>query len=136
MQMGNIHMTIAIDEYGGTDGVVTIEDAIEEIVGNIFDEYDDPGMDEEEIIELNNNEYLIPGTTNLYVVEELLSIDLQTEEFDTLSGFVIGQLGYIPNEDENPEIHFENIRFIVEKMDDKRILQLRAIVLEDMEESD
>lgn len=133
MQMGNIHMTIAIDEYGGTDGVVTIEDVIEEIVGNIFDEYDDPGMDEEEIIELNNNEYLIPGTTNLYVVEELLSIDLQTEEFDTLSGFVIGQLGYIPNEDEKPEIQFENIRFKVEKMDDKRILQLRVIVLEDIE---
>jgi len=136
MQMSNIHMAISIDEYGGTDGVVTIEDVIEEIVGNIFDEYDDPGMDEEEIIVLNNNEYLIPGTTNLYVVEELLSIDLQTEEFDTLSGFVIGQLGYIPNEDAKPEIHFENIRFIVEKMDDKRILQLRAIVLEDMEESD
>ena len=133
MQMGNIHMTIAIDEYGGTDGIVTIEDAIEEIVGNIFDEYDDPGVDEEEIIELNHNEYLIPGTTNLYVVEELLSIDLQTEEFDTLSGFVIGQLGYIPNEDESPEIYFKNIRFIAEKMDDKRILQLRVIVLEDTE---
>jgi putative hemolysin len=133
MQMGNIHMTIAIDEYGGTDGIVTIEDAIEEIVGNIFDEYDDPGVDEEEIIELNHNEYLIPGTTNLYVVEELLSIDLQTEEFDTLSGFVIGQLGYIPNEGESPEIYFKNIRFIAEKMDDKRILQLRVIVLEDTE---
>jgi putative hemolysin len=130
MQMNNIHMAIAIDEYGGTDGVVTIEDVIEEIVGNIFDEYDDRGIDEEEILELDENSYLIPGMTNLYVVEDLLKINFPTEDFDTLSGFVIGQLGYIPNEDEKPEVKFENILFKVEEMDDKRIMQLRVTVIE------
>ncbi len=134
MQMNNIHMAIAIDEYGGTDGLVTIEDVIEEIVGNIFDEYDDRGIDEEEIIELDENTYLIPGMTNLYVVEDLLNIHFPTEDFDTLSGFVIGQLGYIPNEDEKPEVELENIVFKVEKMNDKRIMQLRASVMEKTEE--
>jgi putative hemolysin len=130
MQMNNIHMAIAIDEYGGTDGVVTIEDVIEEIVGNIFDEYDDRGIDEEEILELDDKTYLIPGMTNLYVVEDLLNIKFPTEDVDTLSGFVIGQLGYIPNEDEKPEVDFENILFKVEKMDDKRIMLLRVSELE------
>jgi putative hemolysin len=130
MQLNNIHMAIAIDEYGGTDGVVTIEDVIEEIVGNIFDEYDDRGIDEEEILVLDNNIYLIPGMTNLYVVEDLLMIDLPTEEFDTLSGFVIGQLGYIPNGEEKPVVEFENMLFAVEEMDDKRIMQIRVTVLE------
>jgi putative hemolysin len=133
MQMYNIHMAISIDEYGGTDGVVTIEDVIEEIVGNIFDEYDDREIDDEEIVKVDHNTYLIPGTTNLYVVEELLKIDIPSEDFDTISGFVIGQLGYIPNEAEKPEIEFENIRFSVEEMDDKRILQLRASVLDKKE---
>ncbi|QGQ44400.1 HlyC/CorC family transporter [Metabacillus sediminilitoris] len=133
MQMYNIHMAIAIDEYGGTDGVVTIEDVIEEIVGNIFDEYDDREIDDEEITMLDQHTYLIPGTTNLYVVEDLLKIEFPSEDYDTISGFVIGQLGYIPNEIEKPEIEFENIRFSVEEMDDKRILQLRVKVLEKKE---
>lgn len=130
MQMHNIHMAIAIDEYGGTDGVVTIEDVIEEIVGNIFDEYDDRESDDEEIIQIDHSTYLIPGTTNLYVVEDLLKIDIPTEDYDTISGFVIGQLGYIPNDVEKHVIEFENIRFFVEEMDDKRILLLRVSVLE------
>lgn len=130
MQMYNIHMAIAIDEYGGTDGVITIEDIIEEIVGNIFDEYDDREIDDEIIVEVDSNTYLIPGTTNLFVVEDLLNIRIPTEDYDTLSGFVIEQLGYIPNEAEKPEILFENILFKVEEMDDKRIMQLRVTVLD------
>jgi putative hemolysin len=133
MQMYNIHMAIAIDEYGGTDGVVTIEDVIEEIVGNIFDEYDDREIDDEEITMLDQHTYLIPGTTNLYVVEDLLKIEFPSEDYDTISGFVIGQLGYIPNEIEKPEIEFENIRFSVEEMDDKRILEVRVKILEKRE---
>jgi putative hemolysin len=68
--------------------------------------------------------------TNLYVVKDLLMIDLPTEEFDTLSGFVIGQLGYIPNGEEKPVVEFENMLFAVEEMDDKRIMQIRVTVLE------
>lgn len=133
MQMNNIHMAIAIDEYGGTDGVVTIEDVIEEIVGNIFDEYDEIGLDYEEIIELEDNVYLIPGTTNLYVVEDLLDIEISNEDFDTLSGFVIGQLGYIPDENEKPQVEYNNILFAVEEMHDKRIQKIRVTLLGNQE---
>lgn len=130
MQMNNVHMAIAIDEYGGTDGIVTIEDIIEEIVGNIFDEYDDPELDEDEVIELGPNLYIFYGTTNLYVIEDILKINLPTEEYDTISGFVIGQLGYIPNVDEHPVVEYENILFTVEEMMDKRIMKVRVEVKE------
>lgn len=130
MQMHNIHMAIAIDEYGGTDGVVTIEDVIEEIVGNIFDEYDDRELDDEEIMKVDEQTYLIPGKTNLYVVEERLNIQFPTDDYDTISGFVIGRLGYIPSEEEKPEVKFENILFTVEEMDEKRIMLIKASIQE------
>lgn len=131
MQKNNVHMAIVIDEYGGTDGIITIEDLIEEIVGNIFDEYDEPEMDDEEIVEVDQNTYLIGGRTNLYEVEDTLKIDLPTEEYDTLSGFVIGQLGYIPGGKEQPAVEYKNIMFKVEEMDEKRILKLKVNVIEE-----
>ncbi|WP_409304218.1 hemolysin family protein [Peribacillus sp. SCS-155] len=130
MQKNNVHMAIVIDEYGGTDGIVTIEDLIEEIVGNIFDEYDEPEIEEQEIVELDSHTYLMHGTTNLEDVAEKLKINLPLDDFDTLSGFVIGQLGYIPNNDETPSIEFENVTFKVEEMDDRRILKLRVNINE------
>jgi putative hemolysin len=130
MQKHNIHMAIAVDEYGGTDGIVTIEDLIEEIVGNIFDEYDELGFDDEEIIELEPNIYLFPGTTNLYEVKDILKVDFPTQEYDTLSGFVIGQLGYIPVGEERPSIEYQNIIFQVEELDELRIMKVRVTVNE------
>lgn len=134
MQKNNVHMAVAIDEYGGTDGIVTIEDVLEEIVGNIFDEYDEFEMDEEEILELDKNTYLMPGTTNLYVVEDILKIQLPTEEFDTLSGFVIGQLGYIPSADEQPVVEHQNILFLVDEMNDKRIMKVKVVLKNDKDD--
>ncbi|WP_174234321.1 hemolysin family protein [Bacillus sp. V59.32b] len=133
MQKNNVHMAIAIDEYGGTDGIVTIEDLIEEIVGNIFDEYDELVIDDEEIRVLDENTYLIGGRTNLYEVEDLLKMELPNQEYDTLSGFVIGQLGYIPNADERPAVEYEDIIFTVEEMDDRRIIKVKVHVKEDDE---
>ncbi|CAH0345375.1 hemolysin family protein [Bacillus sp. CECT 9360] len=133
MQKNNVHMAIAIDEYGGTDGIVTIEDLIEEIVGNIFDEYDELVIDDEEIRVLDENTYLIGGRTNLYEVEDLLKIELPNQDYDTLSGFVIGQLGYIPNPDERPAVEYEDIVFTVEEMDDRRIIKVKVHVKEDDE---
>ncbi|MGG3890454.1 hemolysin family protein [Metabacillus fastidiosus] len=125
MQKNNVHIAIVVDEYGGTDGIITIEDIIEEIVGNIFDEYD-----EEEIIEeiqmIDEQTYLITGTTNLHDIEELLKINLPVEEFDTLSGFVIGQLGYIPANGEHPIIEFEQFIFKVEEISDRRITKIKV----------
>ncbi|PLR75322.1 HlyC/CorC family transporter [Bacillus sp. V3-13] len=131
MQKNNVHMAIAIDEYGGTDGIVTIEDLIEEIVGNIFDEYDEPLAGDEEIKELGPNTYLMAGTTNLYEVEDIVDRELPIQEYDTLSGFVIGQLGYIPAVEEQPSIEAENIVFTVVEMDDKRIMKVKVEVKEE-----
>lgn len=126
MQKSNIHMTIAIDEYGGTDGIVTIEDLIEEIVGNIFDEYDEPELDIAEIEQVDTNQYSMDGTLNLYEVEEVLKVELPSEDYDTLSGFVLGQLGYIPGHDERPEVEYKDIVFSVAEMDDRRIARVNV----------
>lgn len=133
MQKNNVHLAIVIDEYGGTDGIVTIEDLIEEIVGNIFDEYDDPETDISEIQELDQYHYIMAGTTNLYEVEDILKIDLP-QDYDTLSGFMIGQLGYIPGVDERPAIEYENIVFAVEEMNDRRIVKVKVSVPESVAE--
>jgi putative hemolysin len=121
MQKSNIHMAVAIDEYGGTDGIVTIEDLIEEIVGNIFDEYDEPELDTAEIVQVDANQYVMAGTLNLYEVEDALKIELPSEDYDTLSGFILGQLGYFPAADEHPEVEYQDIVFAVAEMDDRRI---------------
>ncbi|RHW41461.1 HlyC/CorC family transporter [Neobacillus notoginsengisoli] len=130
MQTNNVHIAIAIDEYGGTDGIVTIEDVIEEIVGNIFDEYDEPGVDDEEYTMIDESTYMINGTTNLYEVERLLKVDLPIQEYDTLSGFVIGHLGYIPSALEQHTFQHKNILFTVEEMDDRRVKRVRADILD------
>ncbi|WP_017727796.1 hemolysin family protein [Halalkalibacterium ligniniphilum] len=135
MQKNKIHMAIALDEYGGTDGIVTIEDVIEEIVGNIFDEYDEVEMEVVEIEVLDDHTYLMAGTTNLYEVENILKINLPIEEFDTLSGFVINQLGYIPTEEEHSVIEYNNVTFTVEEISERRIIKVR-VNLEEKEEKE
>lgn len=130
MQENNVHMAIVIDEYGGTDGIVTIEDLIEEIVGNIFDEYDEPEMEIIQIDQIDQNNYLIDGTTNLYEVEDILKADLPIHDYDTLSGFIIGQLGYIPDPSERPVIEYKDIVFAVEEMNDRRIVRVKVTIKE------
>jgi putative hemolysin len=130
MQHNNFQMAIAIDEYGGTDGIVTIEDLIEEIVGNIFDEYDEPGMNELEMIEIDENTYLMDGMTSLYEVENILDFELPTQKYDTISGFIISLLGYIPRGEEKPSIVYKNAVFTVEKTSETRILQIKVTVNE------
>lgn len=136
MQKSNTHLAIVIDEYGGTDGIVTIEDLIEEIVGNIFDEYDEPELDLDEIEEIDEFHYIMAGTINLYEVEDTLKIDLPLHDYDTLSGFMIGQLGYIPGVDERPAIEYKNIIFAVEEMNDRRIVKVKVSVKETVPEEE
>ena len=128
MQKKNIHMAVAIDEYGGTDGIVTIEDVIEEIVGNIFDEHDEPELDIVDIEQVDQLHFIMAGTLNLYEVEEVLKVDFPTAEYDTLSGFILGQLGYIPGADERPEIEYQEIVFAVVEMDDRRIARVNVSI--------
>lgn len=123
LQSTKTHMAVAIDEYGGTAGIVTIEDLLEEIVGNILDEYDE---EEKEFEKLDENTFLINGAINLERVKELLDVNLPLDDYETLGGFLTGQLGRIPKEGENPIIEYEGLVFKVEEVVEKRITKVKA----------
>lgn len=124
------HIAIVIDEYGGTAGIVTMEDLIEEIVGNIFDEYDDV---ENEIEEVSSDEFIIEGLTNIDDVEEKIHGRLPVDEYETLSGFILGQIGRFPEENELIEFEFENYRYLVLEIDDKVITKVKVTKLTEEE---
>lgn len=118
MQRKKIHIAIIIDEYGGTAGLVTIEDLLEEIVGNIFDEYDE---EEKDFEKLDENTFLIKGTAPLDDVEEILQVKLPVNDYETLSGFIIGQLGRIPGRKDKPTIEYNGLVVRVEEVEEKRV---------------
>ncbi|QNU66682.1 HlyC/CorC family transporter [Ruminiclostridium herbifermentans] len=120
-----VQMAVVIDEYGSTAGIVTMEDLVEEIVGNIFDEYDIEEKDFEYEY-LDNNTYIFDGSISLDKVEEVLDEDLPDDNFDTLSGFIMDLLGRIPKKDEYPTVETENIVFKVLKLEGKRIVKVKA----------
>lgn len=123
MQKNKVHLAVVIDEYGGTAGIVTIEDLLEEIVGNIFDEYD---VEQKDVEYLENDTYIFGGAISLDRVEEVLDEDLPVDEFDTLGGFILKLLGRIPKVDEKPVVQYENIDFRVTEMEGKRIVKVQA----------
>lgn len=120
MKKSRNHMAVVLDEYGGTVGIVTIEDLLEEIVGEIEDEYDEL---EEEIEVVKEDEYIVDGRIRLDDLSELIGVKMESEEFDSIGGFVIGQLGRIPEPKE--EVSYENMRFVVEEIDKNRIKKVR-----------
>lgn len=122
-QKEKTHMAIVIDEYGGTAGIITMEDLLEEIVGNIFDEYD---QDQKDFIKEDDNTFLFNGRITLDEVEKIIGINLPVDEYDTLSGFIIGQLGRIPTPGENPIIELDNMIIKVEESGNKRILKVKV----------
>ena len=122
MRADRIHIVIVLDEYGGTEGIVTIEDLIEEIVGDIEDEYD---KEMEEIEVIQEDEYLVNGNVRIDAVNELIGTHIESEDFDTIAGFVIGIIDKIPELGE--VIEFENIKFIIENIDRNRIEKIRII---------
>ncbi len=121
-----IHIAVVVDEYGGTSGIVTMEDLLESIVGNIQDEYDD---EEVEIQKLNDTTYLIDGSADLEEVAEVLGLDIsENEDYDTLGGLITDILGRIPDDGETPSIEFQNIEFTVTIVEDRRIVKVKAVV--------
>ncbi len=122
MRANRVHMVVVLDEYGGTEGIVTIEDLIEEIVGDIEDEYD-KYVDEVDVI--REDEYLVNGNVRIEDLNELIGIHVESEDFDTIAGFVIGIIDRIPEEGET--IEFENIKFIIENIDRNRIEKIRIL---------
>lgn len=124
MKKQNIHIAIVLDEYGGTEGLVTIEDIIEEIVGEISSEdilfHTQLGANEE-FQEIGTNEYVVKGTIGLYQLDEMLAIGLPIHEFDTLNGFLIHELGHIPSSDEEVVIPYNKAEFKATKIGGNRI---------------
>lgn len=121
MQEQKNHIAIVLDEYGGTAGIVTIEDLIEEIVGNIFDEYDE---DEEEIKTINASTYEIDGLTNIDDVEDEINAGLPVDDYDTIGGFILGQLGRFPNADEKVVVKYNDFTFEVLETNDNVITKI------------
>lgn len=121
MQRKKIAMAIVVDEYGGTEGILTLEDVLEEIVGDINDEYDD--VVSEPVKKVSDKNYIVAGTATIYEVNEALSINLpKDEDFDTISGYVYDKLGHIPVKDEF--IESDNLKITVKKVVRHRITLL------------
>lgn len=119
MQLQKIHMSIVLDEYGQTEGLVAMEDIIEEIVGNILDEHDE---DEEVCIrKLHGGAYLVKGDAGLDELEDIIEIEFPDEDFETLNGFLLYELGRFPMEDEKIEIVYQGYKFTPVKISDKMI---------------
>lgn len=118
-----IQIAVAVDEYGGTAGLVTMEDLLEAIVGNIQDEYDNEA---EEIQKVSQNVFEVLGTADTEDIAEELGIELpEDNDCDTIGGFVINLIGHIPDENEKPVVEFAGTKFTVISVDDKRIRKLR-----------
>lgn len=125
LQKSKNHMAILIDEYGGFEGIVTIEDLIEEIVGNIFDEYDEGIEQDEYIHKIDQRTFIVNGLVSIDEINEKLDIKLPSEHFDTVGGFVINLIGNIPKENEENIVEYEDMVFKVEKVNEKRIELLK-----------
>lgn len=130
MQKKKFHMAFAIDEYGQTAGLITLEDILEEIVGDIQDEYD---QEEEDIVSVEKNVYLVRGTTTLEDLSKELELDLTGEDCDTLSGLMVTELGYIPSEGEKFTLTYKGCRMEIVEVKNKMITLARVTVLPEEE---
>jgi len=132
-----IQMAVVVDEYGGTSGLITMEDLLEAIVGNIQDEYDEE--EEEEISRISANDYLVDGLAGLEEVAKFFGFEPDEEEageFETIGGYVMHKLGYIPAESDRPSVVAGEILFTVEEMEERRIAKLRAKRVESAENTE
>ena len=139
MQHRKIHLAIVVDEYGGTSGVVSMEYLLEEIVGNIYDEFDP--LEEDEIVQLGDNLWRVNGSAPLETLQEKLGIPLPLdEEYDTLGGLVYSQMTVIPRDGEQPELDVCGLHVKVERIVDRRVASALVSVIPkedaDSEETD
>ena len=123
-------MVVVVDEYGQTDGLVAMEDILEEIVGNILDEYDEIS---EYIEERGNDEYVIEGMTPLEELEERFGISFEEEEFETLNGFLISRLDRIPEPDEKFDVDYCGYHFKILSVENRMI---QSVLVSKLPETD
>ncbi len=114
-------IAIIVDEYGGTEGIITLEDLLESIVGNIQDEYD---HEEEEIHKVSDNKFTVDGVTSIDEVSELVGFDLPEGDYDTIAGLVVETLGRIPKPNEHPSIQIRNLTLTVQEVEERRISKI------------
>ena len=125
-------MAIVIDEYGGTSGIVTMEDILEEIVGEIYDEYDE---EENKIEKIDENTYIFDGNVAVYEVEDALDIEIEEGDYDTLSGYLVEKLGRVPTEiDKGVTIETKNVIYKIEDVKDRHISKVKVCKLGTIEE--
>ncbi|MFZ3133058.1 MAG: hemolysin family protein [Methanothrix sp.] len=125
MKKRRTHMAIVLDEYGGTAGIVTMEDLVEEIVGEISDEYD---MQTNEIETIREGEYIVDGSTRIEELNELIGTDIESEHYESIGGFMIQLLGRLPKQGESVE--YMNTRFVIENVEKNRIKKIRVLMSE------
>ena len=138
MQSSNVAIAVVIDEYGGTSGIVTIEDLLEEIVGSIQDEYDE---EQSEVVRVSDNVYIVEGLTSLDDLERYIDAfhiddELDDGDFDTVAGLVLDLLGRIPDEHDHPIVEYKNYVFQVMRMDDNRIDKIKLSIRPPEEETE
>ena len=126
MTTSHVQMAVVVDEYGGTAGLVTLEDLLEAIVGNIQDEYDNEA---EEISKIDENTFTVDGITAIDEVEELFGTNIPEGEYDTLAGFVISLLGFLPQDGEMNVVEYDNLRFTVLNVGERRIGKIKVEIL-------
>lgn len=126
------HMAVLIDEYGGFSGIITIEDLIEEIMGDIDDEYDEYDPD---ILKTGENTYELKGSTPINEINETLKLKLPTDS-DTISGFLISLLGYFPEETEELTVDYKNLDFKITSIKEKRIIETLLTIKSDVSKGD
>ena len=121
MKKNKTQIAIVVDEYGGTEGIITLEDLIEDILGNIQDEYDN---EEDEIRRISDGKFTVDGSTSIEDVEELTGTELSDDDSETIAGFILSRLGRIPSADEQPSIEAEGLKFTASHSDGRRILEV------------
>lgn len=121
-----VQMAVVVDEYGGTAGIVTLEDLLESIVGNIQDEYD---QEDEEISIINDTTFEVDGITDIEEVEECTGKTFPEGDYDTIGGYIISVLGFLPQDGEMNEVQFENVKFTVLNVEERRIVKVKVEIL-------
>ena len=127
-----VQIAIVVDEYGGTAGLITLEDLVESIVGNIQDEYDQE--EEGEPRQLSERAFTVDGTMSIDEASDLTGVELPEGDYDTLAGLVTEQLGYLPKEGEHPKIEVAGMTITVLKVEDQRLARLLLVKPEPEEE--
>ena len=123
LQKIKMQIAIILDEYGGTAGIITMEDILEELVGDIYDEYDN---EEKEFEQIDENTYILAGSMPIYDVNKILDAKIPEGDYDTISGYLQEELGRIPEDEEKPIIETKTVTYKIEQYEDKRIIKIKA----------